>query len=205
MRPELKEYNFDWMLWSLTTIASNSMNGTQKEISQMLPLAPYFRGILEVFVSQGKAGSSLLDIMKKYMENIVTAHDRGKKIAISTFCFSPAIFYAMDVVPITLELLTVMATTMFKRGTSDYLDYCCEVGFTETSCSSQRGSLGAYLAGLGEEIDFVVCDSAGVCDTNANAYAFTSAYLNKPMFQLNYPPTLVDERARTYHLNDYKA
>jgi len=204
MRPEMKEYNFDWMLWSLTTIASNTMNGTEKELTHLLPYAPYFRGILEVFISHGKAGSTLLDIMKKYMENIITAHSRGKKIAISTFCFSPAIFYAMDVVPITLELLTVMATTMFKRGTSDYLDYCCEVGFTETSCSSQRGSLGAYLAGLGEEIDFVVCDSAGICDTNANAFAFASSYLDKPLFQLNYPPTLVDARTKAYHREDYK-
>jgi len=204
MRPELREYNLDWMLWKILDIASKTKDGTDKEFDRLLDYIPHFKGSIGPFMAQGKAGETLLQIFKKYMENIVTAHEKGKKLAMTTFCFCPAIFYAMDVVPVTLEVLTVASILIWKRGTSDFLDYCVEAGFTETSCSAQRGSLGAYLAGLCENIDFIVCDSAGVCDTNANAYAFTSAYLNKPMFQLNYPPTLVDERARTYHLNDYK-
>jgi len=204
MRPELKEYNLDWMLWKVLEIASKTKYGTDKEFDRLLDYIPHFKGSIGPFMAQGKVGETLLHIFKKYMENIITAHEKGKKLAMTTFCFCPAIFYAMDVVPVTLEVLTVASILIWKRGTSDFLDYCVEAGFTETSCSAQRGSLGAYLAGLCENIDFIVCDSAGVCDTNANAYAFTSAYLNKPMFQLNYPPTLADERARTYHLNDYK-
>ncbi len=204
MRPELREYNFDWMMWKIMDIASKTRYGTEKEFNRLLDYIPHFRGSVEPFMAQGKPGETLLHMFRKYLENIVTAHDRGKKIAITTFCFCPAIFYAMDIMPVTLEVLTVASILAWKRGTSDFLDYCVEVGFTETSCSAQRGSLGAYLAGLAEDVDFVVCDSAGVCDTNANAYAFTSAYLKKPMYQLNYPPTLTDERARAYHLNDYK-
>jgi hypothetical protein len=52
-----------------------------------------------------------------------------------------------------------------KRGTAEFRDYCSELGFTETSCSSQRGSLGAYLCGLATSLDFVVYDSPGICDT----------------------------------------
>ena len=147
----------------------------------------------------------VLEMVWKYMDNIKTARDRDKKLAITTFCFSPAIFYAMDVVPVSLEPLTVISTLVWARGTVDYLDFCCEVGFTETACSAQRGALGAYLAGLGEEIDFVVCDTPGVCDTNALAYAFAAAYLKKPFFQLNAPPTLVEDRSSTYHREDFKA
>ena len=79
------------------------------------------------------------------------------------------------------------------------------MGFTETSCSSQRGSLGAYLAGIGAEIDMIVTDTPGVCDTNANAFAFAAAYLDKPFFQLDMPPVLKGERYDRYHIDDYRA
>ncbi len=56
---------------------------------------------------------------------------------------------------------------------------------------------------MGEEIDMFVCDTPGVCDTNANAFSFASAYLDKPFFQLNYPHTIGDEKTKKYHLDDY--
>ncbi|MFZ5595390.1 MAG: 2-hydroxyacyl-CoA dehydratase subunit D [Bacillota bacterium] len=204
MRKELKEYNYDWMIWSLFDAASKTMDGTEKEFRQLLNFIPAFRGVLEPIKAQGVVGIEFCKLAANYLNNIITAHEKGKKRAITTFCFNPAIMYAMDVVPITLEVMTVMGTLAWDRGTSEYLDYACEVGFTETSCSSQRGSLGAYLAGLGEKIDFVVCDTPGVCDTNANSYAFASAYLNLPFYSLNYPPTLTGERTSRYHREDYK-
>jgi len=204
MRPEIKEYNLDWMLWRTVAAASCLSDGSAKETELALRYAPYFRGVVGPLVDEGEPGILFLKLVGQYLENVVMARERGKKIAITTFCFSPALFYAMDVVPVTLELVTTLANLMHRRGTFDYLDYCCEVGFSETSCSSQRGALGAWLAGLGEEIDFVVCDSPGICDTNANAFAFASAYLDKPFYQLNYPQTLADARTADYHRNDYR-
>jgi len=205
MRPEIKEYNFDSLLWHVLDIGHKVLDSTEKEIFWIGDYVPYYDRVIDVWAREGKVGRMFLEMVWKYMDNIKTAHDRGKKLAITTFCFSPAIFYAMDVVPVSLEPLTVISTLVWDRGTVDYLDFCCEVGFTETACSAQRGALGAYLAGLGEEIDFVVCDTPGVCDTNALAYAFAAAYLKKPFFQLNAPPTLVDERSSTYHREDFKA
>jgi hypothetical protein len=92
-----------------------------------------------------------------------------------------------------------------RKGTAEYMDYCCEVGFTETSCSAQRGSFGAYLAGLTEKPDFLVCGAPGICDTNANAVQFLSSYLDLPMFQLNFPSKLTDGRTGDYHRKDFKA
>ncbi|MFA6034457.1 MAG: 2-hydroxyacyl-CoA dehydratase family protein, partial [Myxococcota bacterium] len=129
----------------------------------------------------------------------------GRKRAITTFCFSPTIMYALDIVPVCLETLTVIMTMAYRRGTAEFLDFCNEAGFTETSCSSQRGTLGAYLAGVGGGIDMVVTDTPGVCDTNANAFGFAAAYLKKPFFQLDFPPNLTGERSDSYHREDYKA
>ncbi len=205
MRKEMMEYDLDWTLWRMFDSASKLMNSTDKEMACLLKYMPTFKEMPELFLSLGEAGTAFFEMAGTYMENIITAKERGKKTAITTFCLSPAILYAMDVVPVSLELITVMATVMWERGTADYLDYCIEAGFTETSCSAQRGSLGAYLAGLGVEIDFVLNDSPGVCDTNANALAFAGAYLDKPFFQLNMPSDLTSQRSTKYHRQDFKA
>jgi len=204
MRPEIKEYNFDWLLYSTLDAAAKSADGTEKEFKRLLKYIPYFRGILDPIISEGKAGIIFLKGVAKYLKNVIEAKERGDKVALTTFCFSPAVFYALGIQPVTLEVVTTLGHLMWKRGTFDYLDFGCEVGFTETSCSAQRGALGAYLAGLGVDVDFLVCDSPGVCDTNANAFAFTSAYLDIPMYQLNYPQTIKDDKTKNYHRRDYK-
>ncbi|MCX8123484.1 MAG: 2-hydroxyacyl-CoA dehydratase family protein [Spirochaetes bacterium] len=204
MRQALKQYNFDWMLWRTYLAGSRLQSGTQNEYALALQYIPYFREpVMQIFKT--KAGQLFLEMVALYLDNIVNAHARGKKTCMTTFCFSPAILYALDIVPVTLEVLSVMMTFLYKRGTAEFLDYCNEAGFTETSCSSQRGSMGAYLAGIGAPIDMVVTDSPGVCDTNANAFAFFAAYKDVPFFQLNMPPWLVEERVTRYHVEDYKA
>ena len=205
MRPELTAYNYDWMIGKTLAAAAMVPNGTPKETDLAMQYLPYYKGVADTFFTSGEPGIRLLHLLAQYVENILTARKRGKKIAVTTFCQTPAIFYAMDVVPVTFEILTALGGLMWKRGLFDYMDYCCEIGMTETSCSSQRGAMGAYLARLGEEIDFVVCDTPGVCDTNANAFSFAATYLDKPFYQLNYPSTLGDSRSDKYHLDDFKA
>jgi benzoyl-CoA reductase/2-hydroxyglutaryl-CoA dehydratase subunit BcrC/BadD/HgdB len=205
MRRETREYNFDWMLWNAFSAASRLKSGTEKEYQTILKYIPYFKGVVGAILGAGEPGQKFIEICSKYMENLVFAKEKGKKTAITTFCFSPAIFYAMDIMPICLEVLSVMMTFTYKRGTTEFLDYCNEVGFTETSCSSQRGTIGAYLAGIGTDVDMIITDTPGVCDTNANSFAFASAYLNKPFFQLDMPPDLTGSRSNEYHREDYKA
>lgn len=205
MRPELKEYNFDWMLYSTFVAASRLKNGTEKEYRRTLSYVPYFSGVVDAVLGTGEPGEIFLKVLETYMGNIVHARERGKHTAVTTFCFSPVILYAMDIYPVCLEVLSVLMTMTYKRGTAEFLDYCNEVGYTETSCSSQRGAIGAYLAGIGADIDMIVTDSPGVCDTNANAFAFAAAYLKKPFFQLDMPPVLTGERSDEYHLADYRA
>ena len=166
MRKETKEYKFDWMLWNTFAAASRLKSGTHKEYQAMLKYIPYFNRIVDTLLGTGEPGQKFIEICSKYMENLTFAKERGKKTAITTFCFSPSIFYA---------------------------------------CSSQRGTSGAYLAGIGADIDMFVTDTPGVCDTNANSFAFASAYLNKPFFQLDMPPDLTGERSSEYHREDFNA
>ena len=205
MRAAHRQYRFDWMLYSAFDAASRLQNGSRKEYRYAAATVPYFRGILDAVFSLGEPGRIFLTLAARYFENIAKAHTRGQKTAITTFCFTPALLYAFEVVPICLEVLSAMMSLAYRRGSAEFLDYCNQIGFTETSCSSQRGALGAYLAGAGSPIDLVVTDTAGVCDTNANAFAFAASMLDRPFFQLDYPPTLSDERSESYHREDLRA
>jgi len=203
MKKETREYQYDWNVWTIIHNASSTYEGTRKEYDSLLALIPHFRDALDAIISQGEAGILLMKLLAKYLNNVLKAHDEGKKVAMTTFCFAPPVLYAFDVVPLLLEPMTVFGTFILQRGTGEYLDYCCEVGFTETSCSSQRGALGAYLAGLGVRPDMIVCDSPGICDTNANSYSFAAGYMDIPFFHLCFPPTLTDGRALEFHRQDF--
>ncbi len=204
MKRETSEYFYDWMVWSILNNAAKSTDGSRKEYESLLRLVPHFSDVLDAFVKHGEPGIKFLKLISEYASLCANAKSQGKKVALTTFCLASPILYAFDVVPVMLEAMTVLGTVVLKRGTSEYLDYCCEVGFTETSCSAQRGSLGAYLAGLAVRPDFIICDTPGICDTNANSFSFASAYLDIPFFQLNYPPTITDERASSYQREDFK-
>jgi benzoyl-CoA reductase/2-hydroxyglutaryl-CoA dehydratase subunit BcrC/BadD/HgdB len=204
MRPEIQEYNYDWMMGNTFKAAANLTLSKKKEIELSYRYLPYFRNVVETLMGAGDSGAQTLKLLAQYYENILTAKARGKKLCATTFCNSPVILYAMDIVPVTLEVLTALGGLAWKRGMFDYMDYCCETGMPETSCSSQRGAQGALLSGLSEEMDFVICDTPGVCDTNANAFAFLAEFIKKPFYQLNYPSSIGDDRSQKYHVDDYK-
>ncbi|MFA5322035.1 MAG: 2-hydroxyacyl-CoA dehydratase family protein [Smithella sp.] len=204
MKKETKEYNFDWNMWTILENASKTPDGFQKEYETLLPYIPNYRDVLDTFVRQGEPGVLFLKLLAKYTNDCVRAHAEGRKTAGVTFCLATPIMYAFNIQPVTLEPWSVVGTMVLKRGTSEFLDYCCELGFTETSCSSQRGILGAYLSDLMTNLDFVVYDSPGICDTNANSFSFAASYLDIPFYQLNYPFTLTDEQAREYHRTDFR-
>jgi len=201
---ETREYNYAWMIWSILDHAAKLSDGSSKEYNDLLELVPHFEDVLDMFLKQGEAGELFLKLLAEYTASCLNAEKNGKKACLTSFSVATPILYAFDIVPVCLEAYTVLGTIIFKRGTSQFLDYCCELGFTETSCSAQRGALGAFLAGLAIRPDFVVCDSPGVCDSNANSFAFASAYLDIPFYQLNYPSTLTGKRAETYHRKDFR-
>lgn len=204
MRPEIKEYNYDQLMAGTLYAAARVSAGTSKETALTFKYIPNFTGVAGAFVEAGPPGIYFLYLLEEYYNNLLTAKKQGRPIAGTTFCNAPSILYAMDVVPATFEVLTAIGCLVWKRGMFDYMDYCCEVGMPETSCSSQRGYLGASLAGLCEDLDIIICDTPGVCDTNANAFAFASEFLDKPFYQLNYPSTIGDDRSQKYHIDDYK-
>lgn len=205
MRPELKEYNLDKLFAATFRVARNLGKCSPGEIKNVLKYTPYVSRLLEPVLATGQPAVTFFDLFNDYYSNIINAKENGKKVVMTTFCFDPSIFYAIDnLAPVTLEIGTALTSMLWKRGSSDFMDYCTELGFSETGCSSQRGAMGAYLSGLGAEINLVALNMGGVCDTNANAYNFAAQYLDIPYYGLDYPAELTTEEVKEYHHRDYR-
>jgi hypothetical protein len=205
MRPELKEYPLDGLFASTFGIARKIAGATEKERALLMRHVPYVSGLLGPLLSLGQPAHTFIDLFADYYGNLVTAKEKGKKVVMTTFCFDPILLYAFDnLAPVTLEVGTVITSILWKRGSFDFMDFCTEVGFSETGCSSQRGTMGAYLAGCGVDIDMVAINMGGVCDTNANAYSFAAQYLKKPFYGLDYPSELTPDEVTDYHHKDYR-
>jgi benzoyl-CoA reductase/2-hydroxyglutaryl-CoA dehydratase subunit BcrC/BadD/HgdB len=205
MRPELKEYNLDWLFAATFDVARDLGNATPNEREGIFKYIPYVRGLLEPLLATGKPAMTFLDFFGDYYMDIVNARENNKKVVMTTFCFDPSIFHAVDnIVPVTLEVGTALTSLLWKRGSTDFMDYCTEIGYSETGCSSQRGAMGAYLSGLGADIDLVALNMGGVCDTNINAYSFAAEYLGVPFYGLDYPSNLTSEEVQEYHRKDYR-
>ncbi|MEW5733454.1 MAG: 2-hydroxyacyl-CoA dehydratase family protein [Thermodesulfobacteriota bacterium] len=205
MRPEMREYNWDWMLGSMIHIAAGLDKASPLELTHMLRYVPYFSDTMGMFARLGDPAWHFVRMLDVYMQRVLAAKSQGKKICMTTFCFCPIILEAYGLVPLMIEQLTGLIAGMYRRGAHDYMDYCVELGFSETGCSSQRGMLGAYLAGLGEEVDIVIGSMGGVCDSNSNAYAFGAERLNVPFYNLNYPSEITGKEVWEYQVSDYKA
>ena len=203
MKKESMEYNYDWNLWTIILNASLSADGTRREYEALLEYVPHFRDILTIIVKEGEPGIKFSSSSRvpPPPDNGARSGQKGRHDHLLHGYSRPACLRRGAA---ELEPLSVMGTLVLKRGTAEFLDYCCELGFTETSCSAQRGALGAYLAGMGVTPDFIVCDTPGVCDTNANSFAFASAWLDLPFYQLNHPPEIAGERSSRYHRQDFR-
>ncbi len=204
MRPELLEYGYDEMLRRMFRTAGRALTATPKELSYVLKALPNWEDPLGLASSVGDTGRLLFDAIYGWMEDIVQAHEKGRKLVLTTFCYPVGILRGFNCVPLNMELMTAFGNVLWERGIFEFYDYCTELGMTETSCAGQRGAMGAYLAGAGEEPDFVLINSPGFCDSNANSFQFYSALKKVPIYAHDCPPTLTGERSRAYHRQDFR-
>jgi len=100
MRNVLREYNYDWRFWGILDNASKMFDATEKEFKHTAAFIPSFSATTEKLASTGPAGIKLVKATARYMENILHARERGKKLALITYNFSPAVLFAFDIVPI---------------------------------------------------------------------------------------------------------
>ena len=125
MKKETREYNYDWMLWSLFDAGSKVTDGTKKEFEGLLSVLPSFSKVLVTILRHGESGRLFLKMFSEYLGDVLTAHAMGKKLCLGTFVTAKHIMYAFDnVVPVWAEPMTVFGTLALRKATSEYMDYC---------------------------------------------------------------------------------
>jgi len=206
MKRKTKEYNYDWMLWSSYGTASKVFNGTEKELKTLIKMMPSFSQLLTTATYFGKVGELLFKVAAEYFDNILTAREKGKKIALGTFTCNKLIAYSFEgLVPVWAEPMSVLAQIVFRHGIWEFYDYGCELGLTETSCAAQRGYVGAVLADMAIKPDIGIIGACGPCDTNSNSIQFYTALKNIPCLVMDTPAKLLDEKAAEFQVTDLKA
>ena len=85
MRPEIKEYNYDWLMGGVLQAGSRVPDGTTKETELTYRYIPYYKGVLKSFIDTGDVGIQVLKLFDKYYKNILTAHEQQKNPVSSFF------------------------------------------------------------------------------------------------------------------------
>ncbi len=138
----------------------------------------------------------------KYWDDVGQARSRGKKLVFIPFNCSPEIFYALDIVPLGVEILNTMAMTL-EEGLHEYLDLAVERGMPDTMCSAQRGVVGLLEAGLLDKPDLLVNGALGSCDPNSKVFEYISEKFDVPAMFLDIP-YYHDERSLEYYTKGFK-
>ena len=205
MKKELMTFNYDWrLLVTFQNLQALLANSTPGELEAAFDILPRRANTFAMLKQIGQAMLYLIDATRLWLDDLVYAREKGKKAVLTTYCYPVGILQAFDCVPVNAEVLSAYGGLVFNRGLIDFLDHCVELGMTETSCSGQRGSMGAFLAGLGTPPDFCLANTAGICDSNANAFHFYTSLKDIPMYMHDSPPDLTGERATRYNRRDFR-
>ncbi len=190
MKEKATQASFPRALFTMLGMLSGTQ-ATDKEVRGMMKALPAMSAMMETFMLEPdirEVGLPFLEIQSSYLQNLSNAHKEGKKIAFENFNFPPAILYAMDVVPLSPEVISSFLSIGVPKGIFRFLDYTSGIGIPETMCTAQRGGVGVILSGLIEKPDMVLNMASGSCDTNSKMFDFISEYLHIPFCNIDAPP-----------------
>jgi len=137
-----------------------------------------------------------------YWERVVTAREKGRKVVFMPFNFSPEIFYALDMVPVCVEVLNTMTMTL-EEGIHSYLDLSVERGLPDSMCSAQRAVVGMLEAGSIEKPDLLINGALGGCDPNTKVFEYMGEKFDIPTLFIDVP-YYHDRRSFEYYRHGFK-
>jgi benzoyl-CoA reductase/2-hydroxyglutaryl-CoA dehydratase subunit BcrC/BadD/HgdB len=182
------------------------LNINAPEIQALMETMPEFRRGAFTAMAQNsdtrRISVKFNQCLSEYYRNLITARETGKKIVYIPFNFIPEIFHAMDMVPVCAEVLTTMALSL-EEGIYEYLDLAVERGLPDSMCSTQRGVIGLFEAGLIDKPDLIINGALGSCDPNSKAYEYMSERFQIPSLSIDIP-FYHDERALDYYTKGFK-
>jgi len=118
MKEEAAQASFPRVISTMLGMMSGTPS-TTKEVEGMMKALPATSGMVETFMLEPcirEVGLPFLEMSISYFQNLSNAHKEGKKIAFENFNFPPAILYAMDIVPLSPEILSSFLSMGVPKG-----------------------------------------------------------------------------------------
>ncbi len=152
-----------------------------------------------------KSDALYYQMLDKYYQRLINAHDEGKIIAAHTVFFPAEVLYAMDVVPMHTEATTWMIT-LFTGESSQIVTAGNQLGLASEICTPHRGLAGAFSLGTIPRPDVMLWSNM-VCDNTAKSGELVVKMLDVPGFFLDRPFKQSDEEVQylTEELGDMVA
>ncbi len=123
------------------------------------------------------------ELLADYYQAIYKAKEEGKPLAWINFGVPSELFYAMDIVPVVVDVFTGMLASTGKA--TKYIDIA-EAHVPDYICSNNKTFLGAVLSG-DVPIPDVFVHPSNPCDSNLATYPVLAEYFNFPYFCIDMP------------------
>lgn len=140
------------------------------------------------------------EAVANFYERVSKAKERGERLAWVNFATIPELFWAMDVIPISMDAMSALACSS-PEGASNYIDLA-EEHIPDYICASNKVSMGAVLDGAIPVPDMLVHPSAP-CDSALTAYPLMAQHFGIPYFCIDVP-YFRDERCYQYLMGELR-
>ncbi|MBP1707880.1 MAG: hgdD2 [Chloroflexi bacterium] len=124
-------------------------------------------------------------ILADYYTRILKAREDGRFIAAHTVWFPAELLYAMNIVPLHIEITSWM-TALFSGSCADLLSVAAAAGIAPETCSPYRVLIGAFSSGAIPRPS-VVLSSNLICDNNSKIGELIRHLVQRPGFFLDCP------------------
>ncbi|MBI4288207.1 MAG: 2-hydroxyacyl-CoA dehydratase [Chloroflexi bacterium] len=141
-----------------------------------------------------KSDELYYDLFAKYMRRLIHAKEQGKTIGAHSVLVPAEIFYAMDMVPLHLEM-TCMMMAIFLKEEDEFLARAKAFGLPPEVCSTHRCIAATYEEKWVPRPDAVVWTNQ-VCDNTAKSNEIVVNRSGAPGFYMDVPFRLGDASIR---------
>lgn len=163
---------------------------TLEQIKESLSM---YRAATMGLEQEGVGLGQVANMMTEYFDSAIQARARGEPLAWINFGVVSELFWAMDVVPVVVEVITGLVAP--TDGAARYIDLA-EEHVPDHVCSSNKVLLGAMLSGEVAPPDFIIHPSQP-CDSNLATYPVMAERFGCPYYCIDVP-YLRDESAIRY-------
>jgi benzoyl-CoA reductase/2-hydroxyglutaryl-CoA dehydratase subunit BcrC/BadD/HgdB len=143
--------------------------------------------------------AAVTGLLADYWGRIANAYENEKPVAWTNFGIPTELFYAMDIVPLVVDVLAANAA---QYDLAHKYNDLASAEVPDYLCSNNTILLGAALSG---DIapPHIMVHPANPCDSNIGTYPVFSEYFKYPYFLIDMP-YITTERSIPYVVNEYR-